>query len=160
MTSHTTRRALVPRRSFLGFFAAMGVANALAAPSPAVAVQVWKDPNCGCCKDWIVQLERYGFVVSVFDRGNNATRARLGMPQKLGSCHTALTQGYVIEGHVPAADIHRLLKARPPALGLAVPGMPIGSPGMDGAAYQGRRDPFQVLLVQKDGSTTVFSNHS
>lgn len=99
-------------------------------------------------------------MVSVVDQGNNAARARLGMPQKLGSCHTALVQGYVIEGHVPATDIHRLLKTKPQALGLAVPGMPIGSPGMDGAVYQGRRDPFQVLLVQRDGTTTVFSNHS
>lgn len=160
MTTHATRQTLVPRRRFLGFFAAVGATSALAATDPAVTVQVWKDPNCGCCRDWIVHLERNGFVVSVVDQGNNAARARLGMPQKLGSCHTALVQGYVIEGHVPATDIHRLLKTKPQALGLAVPGMPIGSPGMDGAVYQGRRDPFQVLLVQRDGTTTVFSNHS
>ncbi len=96
----------------------------------------------------------------MFDQGNTAARARLGMPQNLGSCHTAVVQGYVIEGHVPAGDIQRLLKERPKALGLAVPGMPIGSPGMDAPAYGGRRDPYQVLLVQKDGAATVFSNHS
>jgi hypothetical protein len=82
------------------------------------------------------------------------------MPQKFGSCHTALIQGYVIEGHVPAADIQRLLKERPQALGLAVPGMPIGSPGMDGPAYGGRRDAYQILLIQKNGTATVFNSYS
>ena len=81
------------------------------------------------------------------------------MPQKFGSCHTALVQGYVIEGHVPVADLQRLLKEKPPALGLSVPGMPIGSPGIDGPAYGGRRDPLQVLLIQRDGSTSVFNTY-
>jgi hypothetical protein len=154
-------RTLVPRRQFLGAAAALCVTGVLAAPGADAdaIVQVWKDPNCGCCKDWIAHLERQGFKVRVFDQGNAAARARLGMPQKLGSCHTAVVQGYVIEGHVPAGDIQRLLKERPKALGLAVPGMPIGSPGMDAPAYGGRRDPYQVLLVQKDGTATVFSNH-
>lgn len=153
-------QARLPRRHFVGLVAALGVARVFAEPDPAVAVQVWKDPNCGCCKDWIAHLERNGFKISALDGGNSAARARLGMPQKLGSCHTALVQGYVVEGHVPATDIHRLLKDRPSALGLAVPGMPIGSPGMDGPVYGSRRDPYQVLLVQRDGATTVFSNHS
>ena len=96
----------------------------------------------------------------MIDQGNNAMRSRLGMPQKHGSCHTALVQGYVIEGHVPAADIRRLLKEKPKALGLAVPGMPIGSPGMDGPAYGGQRDPYKVLLIQKDGSVEVFNSYS
>jgi hypothetical protein len=95
----------------------------------------------------------------VIDQGNNAARARLGMPQKFGSCHTALIQGYVIEGHVPAADIQRLLKEKPKALGLSVPGMPVGSPGMDGPSYDNRRDAYQVLLIQRDGSTTVFNTY-
>ncbi len=82
------------------------------------------------------------------------------MSQKYGSCHTALVQDYVIEGHVPAEDIRRLLKERPDALGLAVPSMPLGSPGMDGPAYGGRRHPYQVLLVQKDGSAQVFNSYS
>ena len=81
------------------------------------------------------------------------------MPQQLASCHTASVGGYVIEGHVPARDIQRLLTEKPTALGLAVPGMPIGSPGMDGEVYGGRRDPYQVLLVQKDGSTQVFQSY-
>lgn len=132
---------------------------AVAAPQ-SVAIQVWKDPNCGCCKDWIAHLQQNGFTTSVIDQGNNAMRSRLGMPQKYGSCHTALVQGYVIEGHVPAADIRRLLKEKPKALGLAVPGMPIGSPGMDGPAYGGQRDPYNVLLIQKDGSVEVFNSYS
>ena len=150
----------MPRRHFIGLVAALGSTGSFAAPEPAIAVQVWKDPHCGCCRDWIAHMERNGFKVSVHDQGNSAARARLGMPQNLGSCHTALIRAYVVEGHVPAADIHRLLKDRPTALGLAVPGMPIGSPGMDGLAYGSRRDPYPVLLVRKDGSTTVFSNHS
>lgn len=128
-----------------------------AAPKPLV--EVWKDPNCGCCHDWIAHMEGAGFAVKVHDTGNTAARAALGMPQVLGSCHTAKVQGYVIEGHVPAADVKRLLADKPQALGLAVPGMPVGSPGMDGPVYGGRRDPYSVLLVRKDGSTQVFSRH-
>lgn len=119
-------------------------------------VEVWKDPNCGCCHLWVEHLQAHGFKVNVRDVGNTAARQRLGMPEKLGSCHTATVGGYVIEGHVPAADIRRLLKERPVALGLSVPGMPIGSPGMDGPEYKGRKDAFDVLLVQKDGSAKSF----
>lgn len=129
------------------------------ARSPA-SVQVWKDPQCGCCQEWVQHLMAQGFTVQVQDVGNIAARKRLGMPEKLGSCHTALVEGYVIEGHVPAADIHRLLKQRPLALGLAVPGMPIGSPGMDGPVYQGRKDAYQVLLVQRDGSTSAYARYA
>lgn len=141
-----------------------GAATAVLLPAawaqgPRPLVEVWKSPTCGCCKDWMRHLEANGFAVKAYETGNNAARARLGMPQALGSCHTALVGGYVIEGHVPAADIQRLLRERPPALGLAVPGMPIGSPGMDGPEYRGRRDRYAVLLVQRDGRTTVFSTH-
>ena len=91
-------------------------------------------------------------------------RAKLGLPQNLGSCHTALVGGYVVEGHVPAADVRKLLKEKPKALGITVPGMPIGSPGMDGPEYGGRKDPFDVLLVTKslmrsDVSTSVFTSY-
>lgn len=123
-------------------------------------VQVWKDPNCGCCKDWIAHLEKNGFAATVLDQGNNGARSRLGIPQKFASCHTALVQGYAIEGHVPVADIQRLLKEKPAAVGLAVPGMPIGAPGMDGPAYGGRRDPYQVLLIRKDGTAEVFHSYA
>ena len=131
-----------------------------ASPSVGPLVQVWKDPNCGCCKDWMVYLEKNGFRTQAFDTGNAAIRGRLGMPQKLGSCHTALVAGYVIEGHVPAREIQRLLKEKPQALGLSVPRMPLGSPGMDGPEYGGRKDPYDVLLVAKDGSTTVFQSYT
>lgn len=123
-------------------------------------VQVWKDPQCGCCQEWVEHLRAHGFAVEVHDAGNTAARKRLGMPEKLGSCHTATVGAYVIEGHVPAPDIQRLIKQRPAALGLAVPGMPIGSPGMDGPVYQGRRDAYQVLLVQRDGGTSVFARYA
>ena len=122
-------------------------------------VQVWKDPNCGCCKDWIRHLEDHGFATQAIDSGNTAARKRLGMPDKFWSCHTALVGGYVIEGHVPAADIQRLLRDKPRALGLSVPRMPIGSPGMDGPEYGGRKDPYDVLLVQRDGSSRVYASY-
>lgn len=152
--AHTTRRAWLSGIAVLALVPSTMVAYA----APAT-LQVWKDPNCGCCKDWIAHLEKSGFSTTVIEQGNSAARARLGMPQKFGSCHTGLVQGYVIEGHVPAADIQRLLKEKPKALGLSVPGMPIGSPGMDGPAYGGRRDAYQVLLIQRDGSTTVFNTY-
>jgi hypothetical protein len=122
-------------------------------------VEVWKDPSCGCCKDWVSHLESNGFAVRVFETGNDAARTRLGVPDKLGSCHTALVGGYAIEGHVPAREIHRLLKERPAAIGLAVPGMPVGSPGMDGAIYGGRKDPYAVLLIQRNGATRVYQSY-
>jgi hypothetical protein len=83
----------------------------------------------------------------------------LGMPKQLGSCHAALVNGYAIEGHVPAKDIQRLLKEKPVAIGLSVPGMPVGSPGMDGSVYNGRKDPYDVLLVLKDGNSRVYQSH-
>lgn len=122
-------------------------------------VEVWKTATCGCCKDWIRHLEAQGFEVRFHDvshTAKNDTRRRIGLPDRYGSCHTALVGGYVIEGHVPAREIHRLLKDKPRALGLAVPGMPVGSPGMDGPEYQGQKDPYEVLLVQRDGTASVF----
>lgn len=133
---------------------------ALAGKAPQVLVEVWKDPNCGCCKDWVRHLQSSGFAVKVNETGNTAMRAKLGIPQQFGSCHTALVGGYAIEGHVPAADIRRLLKDKPQAVGLSVPGMPVGSPGMDDPAYGGRRDPFDVLLVLKNGQAKVFASYN
>jgi len=151
----TRRRALL-RGGF-----ALGLAPlAVWAAEPVGEVQVWKDPSCGCCKDWIAHMQASGFPVRVHEQGNNAARSRLGLPRQYGSCHTALVGGYVVEGHVPVADIQRLLRERPQALGLAVPGMPIGSPGMDGPAYGGRRNPYQVLLIGKDGSARVFNSYT
>lgn len=130
-----------------------------AAKTDGTPVEVWKSPDCGCCKDWVAHLELNGFTVRVFDTGNTDIRAQLGMPLKYGSCHTARVGGYAVEGHVPAREIRRLLKERPVAVGLAVPAMPVGSPGMDGPEYRGRRDPYEVLLVQKGGASTVFQTY-
>lgn len=105
-------------------------------------------------------MQAHGFSFTVHDTGNNAVRAQLGLPQKLGSCHTALVGGYLIEGHVPASDVRALLKQKPKALGLAVPGMPVGSHGMDGEVYGNRRDPYDVLLVERGGNTKVFSSYN
>ena len=126
---------LLSRRTALLHFTATAAAlatSSLWASAPGlIPVEVWKDPNCGCCQDWIDHMEANGFTVTTHNGGNNAVRAKLGLPVELGSCHTALVGGYVVEGHVPAADVHKLLKAKPKALGITVPGMPIGSPGMD-----------------------------
>ncbi|MCF8147380.1 MAG: DUF411 domain-containing protein [Sulfuritalea sp.] len=122
-------------------------------------VEVWKDPDCGCCKDWVEHLVKSGFDVKVNETGNNAARSALGIPASLGSCHTAKVGGYAFEGHVPAKEMKRILRERPKAIGLAVPGMPVGSPGMDGAIYKGRKDPYDVLLVLQDQSTSVYQSY-
>jgi hypothetical protein len=125
-------------------------------------VEVWKSPNCGCCKDWVKYLQGQGFEVKSYDVSEAAKatkRAELGMAEKFGSCHTALVGGYVVEGHVPAKEILKLLKERPRAIGLSVPGMPIGSPGMDGPEYGGRKDTYAVLLVQRDGNSSVYQKY-
>ena len=140
-----------------GAWALLGATAGRAATLPPL--QVWKSPSCGCCKDWIAILQRDGFAVQVFDQGSGAARARAGLPARYGSCHTALIGGYVVEGHVPAREIRRLLAEKPAALGLAVPGMPVGSPGMDGPEYGGRRDPYDVLLVARDGTSRVFAGY-
>ena len=160
MTSTNRRHAL----HLLAAAAGMATLPAMAAAPAKIAMEAWKDPNCGCCKDWIALMEQAGFAVKVHDVGNSAVRAKLGLPTRLGSCHTALVGGYLVEGHVPAADVHKLLKQKPKALGIAVPGMPIGSPGMDGPEYGGRKDPYDVLLVtqslmRSDVSTSVFTSY-
>jgi hypothetical protein len=125
-----------------------------------VPLDVWKDPSCGCCKDWVAHMEANGFKVTVHETGNNAIRARLGIDKKYGSCHTAVVGKYAIEGHVPASDVHRLLKEKPTAIGLAAPGMPVGSPGMDGPVYGGRRDEYSVMLLARDGTASVYHKYS
>lgn len=151
----------VSRRRLL---AAAGT-GALAYLGPAYAakqqfpVEVWKDPSCGCCQEWVKHMEANGFAVKVHDVGNNGVRAQLRIDRKYGSCHTALVGGYAIEGHVPASDVLKLLRSKPKALGLAAPGMPVGSPGMDGEMYDGRKDTYEVLLLARDGSASVFSRY-
>ncbi|AVO50828.1 Twin-arginine translocation pathway signal [Melaminivora suipulveris] len=156
-----------PRRHWLAASATLLATTALpawAAAPAASAVEVWKDPSCGCCNDWITHMKQAGFSIAVHDSGNAAVRAKLGLPQRLGSCHTALVGGYLLEGHVPASDVRKLLQQKPKALGLTVPGMPVGSPGMDGPEYGGRKDPYDVLLVTRnlmnsDVSTSVFTSY-
>ncbi|MFN7645098.1 MAG: DUF411 domain-containing protein [Burkholderiales bacterium] len=155
MGSAARRRAL--SAIVAGLVAGLVGPTRAAAPASVPRFEVWKDPSCGCCRDWVAYLEREGFPVVVHDVGNTAARRRLGMPTKVGSCHTATVGGYVIEGHVPVEDIRRLLAQRPAdVLGLAVPGMPVGSPGMDGAIYGDRRDPYDVLRVARDGRIDVY----
>ena len=132
-------------------------ANFAVAQGAKPLVEVWKSPTCGCCKDWIAHLQAEGFAVRLHDDGNDEARKRLGMPLRYGSCHTAQVGGYAIEGHVPAREIRRLLKEKPAAVvGLAVPAMPVGSPGMDGPEYGGRKDPYDVLLVRNGGAASVY----
>ncbi|HWS40872.1 MAG TPA: DUF411 domain-containing protein [Arenimonas sp.] len=121
-----------------------------------LGINVYKNQYCGCCHLWIEHLQQNGFKVTEHNVDSNAQlRESLGIPEKLGSCHTARINGYVIEGHVPAADIKRLLKEKPKAVGLAVPGMPAGSPGMESPNPQ----PYNTLLVMKDGTTSVWAKH-
>ncbi|HWP12492.1 MAG TPA: DUF411 domain-containing protein [Ramlibacter sp.] len=148
----------------LGVLPLAGLARAAAAAANKAAaapteVQVWKEPTCGCCKDWIAHMEANGFKVFVNTGGTNAARARLGIPQNMASCHTALVGGYAIEGHVPAREVRRLLREKPVAVGLSAPGMPIGAPGMDTPAYKGKKNPYNVMLVAKDGSATVYQKY-
>lgn len=147
------------RRQLAGglVFGAIGAGISLPGrAAEAVKIKVWKSPTCGCCKDWITHLEANGFAVSSYDEGNYTARQRLGMPGRFGSCHTAEVQGYAIEGHVPAREVHRLLEEKPDAIGLSVPAMPRGSPGMDGPAYGGVKDPYDVLLIDREGAASVF----
>jgi hypothetical protein len=146
------------RRRLLLALAALPAAP-LAHAAGAPLVEVWKSPTCGCCKDWIAHLQANGFATKVNETGNTAMRSRMGIDTKYGSCHTALVGGYAIEGHVPAREIQRLLKERPAAIGLAVPGMPVGSPGMDGPDYGGHKDPYDVLLLRKDGSAVTYQTY-
>jgi hypothetical protein len=144
------------RRRFLEL-AALGLSNALpvyAAQPPRI--DVYKSPSCGCCGQWARHLEERGFKVTMHElRDLAAFRSKSGVPARLASCHTAIVDGYAIEGHVPAADIRRLIEQRPKARGLAVPGMPLGSPGMESK----ERQPYDVLLIEADGTTRVYARY-
>jgi hypothetical protein len=134
------------------------------APIPAHAanglppVEVFRNPSCGCCGAWVDHLKAAGFGVKVTMVDDTAVaRRKYGLPDKFGSCHTAVVAGYVVEGHVPAADVKKLLAMKPLAVGLAVPGMPVGSPGMEMGP---RKVPYQVLLVDKQGRERVVSSYN
>jgi hypothetical protein len=149
----------ITRRFFLGLLLMATALSMAQAGQDDPTVEVWKDPQCGCCNDWIRHLEANGFKVKSFNTGNAAMRQQLGLSPRYGSCHTARVGGYVVEGHVPAREIHRLLKERPQAIGLSVPGMPVGTPGMDDPAYRGRKDPYDVLLIDKAGQASLFHSY-
>jgi hypothetical protein len=155
--SNPTRRALIGLAAVAGI-AGLGALPHLLAAAPRTLVTVWKTPNCGCCKEWVTHLQASGFEVVTHDVKETASkREALGLPLKYGSCHTAVVNGYVLEGHVPAKDIQRLLRDKPTALGLAVPGMPVGSPGME---MGGATDAYDVMLVLKDGTARVYQSYA
>ena len=126
--------------------------------SPALPeMTVYKTPTCRCCSKWVDHVKAAGFTVKTIDRPDlSELKADMGVTKALSSCHTAKIDGYVVEGHVPSSDIKRLIAERPDATGLTVPGMPVGSPGMEhGAEFE----PYDVLLIKKDGATEVFAKH-
>lgn len=142
----------------------VGAASLACVPAMAAApaqglpvIDVFKSPTCGCCSGWVAHLEREGFTVKVHEvEDTGATRTRLHIPDALASCHTASVAGYALEGHVPAREIKKLLAAKPAAVGLAVPGMPMGSPGMEMGHH---RQAYEVMLVLPQGATSVYASY-
>ncbi len=148
------------RRAVLTSLTAAAAALSLpvGAKSALPPVQVFKDPNCGCCGAWVEHMKSAGFSVTVTEVDDTSVaRKKYGLPERFGSCHTAVVGGYVVEGHVPANDVKKLLVMKPVAIGLTVLGMPVGSPGME---IGSRKDPYQVLLVAKDGRERVFATYN
>lgn len=148
------------RRAFMASAVALALLPASTAFAGGPSIHVAKDPNCGCCNAWIDILQAAGFTVTTEDLGPEALaqfKAASGLPANMLSCHTGKVEGYAIEGHVPVADILRLLQERPDAIGLAVPGMPYGSPGM---GPEDEREAYDVFLVLKDGTTEVFASYA
>ncbi|MEA5667827.1 DUF411 domain-containing protein [Stenotrophomonas sp. MH1] len=138
--------------------AANATVDAVPARATLPVVKVHKDPNCGCCGGWAEHMQAAGFPVEVHDTSDMAlVKQRLGIGEGMMSCHTSEIDGYVVEGHVPVSAIQKLLAERPKARGLVLPGMPIGSPGME--SPDGYRQPFTVALLAEDGSLSEFSRH-
>ncbi|CCQ75682.1 DUF411 domain-containing protein [Magnetospira sp. QH-2] len=124
----------------------------------AADIQVFKSPTCGCCGAWVEIMRDKGHSVSVVDRDDlDLIKQMAGVPEEMQSCHTAMVDGYVLEGHVPPEDVDRLLSERPRARGLAVPGMPAGSPGME--MPDGAKDPYATILFDRDGKARIFQRH-
>jgi len=148
---------LVRRLTFSVMGAAAAIVTTVAAAPPArTELVVYKSPTCGCCNKWVDYLRKQGFTVVAHDTsGMTAVKAEMGVPDALSSCHTAIVGGYLIEGHVPAADIERLLKEHPKVVGLAVAGMVTGSPGMEG----GTPEHYKVMAFDAKGKTTVFASY-
>ncbi|HZW16521.1 MAG TPA: DUF411 domain-containing protein [Brevundimonas sp.] len=150
----------ISRRLLIASGAALGLGGAARAQGRGSrALAVYKSPTCACCEGWIAHMRQAGFTVAVHVTSDvRSFRLGRGMPDALGSCHTGVIDGYLVEGHVPAADVMRLLAERPEALGLTTPGMPLGSPGME--TPDGRKQPFDTLLVLRSGETRVFARHN
>jgi hypothetical protein len=126
--------------------------------APGTAITVYKSASCGCCAKWVDHLRTSGFTPTVHDEENmDAIKDEMGVPQDLRSCHTALLGRYLVEGHVPAADLHRLMTEQPAVLGVAAPGMPKSAPGM--AVPGDTPEPYQVVAFAADGKTSVFARH-
>lgn len=144
---------------FIGSLMTIGITGIASQVAATTTVEVYKSPTCGCCSKWVDHMRDHGFNVKTHDVGNKEIRKKSGISESLGSCHTALVNGYAIEGHVPAPDIIRLLKEKPKAIGLSVPDMPHGTPGMEGA----RSDPYSVLLIkerdQPRKDTTIYNRY-
>lgn len=149
---------MIDRRTMLGLMLAAMPAAACSGPAKAVEVNVYKSPSCGCCGAWVDHLRSSGMAVVVQDMDDvSPIAAAAGVPNLARSCHTAIVDGYFVEGHVPVPDIRKLLKERPKARGIAVPGMPIGSPGME----QGdTRQPYDTMIVDRNGEMRVFARHN
>lgn len=140
------------RRTFL----ACAISFPLLASAAAPVIEVYKSALCGCCSEWVKHLKAEGFAVKALDVDNPSDyREKFGIPNALGSCHTSKVGNYAIEGHVPANEIKRLLAEKPMAKGLAVPSMPLGSPGMEGP----RKDAYDVLLVQENGRYSTYRHY-
>jgi hypothetical protein len=151
---------MVLRTVFAFCLALLVTSPAVAATDGVPAIEVWKSPTCGCCGKWVEHLEANGFEVKAKNTSTamlDRIKRQAGIEEKLASCHTGLIDGYAVEGHVPAADIKILLEERPDAIGLTVPDMPLGSPGME--QPDGKTEPYDVLLVKKDGTTEIFARH-
>lgn len=137
---------------------AAGAQSRPAAPKP-IMLTVYKTPTCGCCAKWVEHMKQNGFTVHVTDMNDLATvKTKHGVPAKAQSCHTGVVNGYVVEGHVPAADVKRMLKEKPAIAGLALPGMPMGSPGME-APGGIQPPPYEVVSFDKKGATRVYARH-
>ena len=155
----TTRRTFMTQAAGLAL-ASIGARRlwGIAAPGAGTAITVYKSASCGCCAKWVDHLKANGFTPTVHDdEGMDAVKDEMGVPKDVRSCHTALLGRYIVEGHVPASDLRRLLSEKPDVAGLAAPGMPGSSPGMamPGAAHE----PFEVLAFTRDGKSTVFARH-
>ena len=143
----------------LSIAATLGMFLLASAAQAGESIEVLKTSGCGCCVSWVKHLEGQGFKVKTrnLDMGSlMQVKLKAGLKVGLTSCHTGRIEGYVVEGHVPAREIRRLLSERPAAIGLTVPNMPLGSPGMD---FGSEKEPYEVLLVNKDGSTRVFASY-